>query len=144
MAFRFWSVFLLVVCSYPIAHGQCKSHATHPLSDAQSPCPPSTIHSVPEKNGVLRGTVVDPADAPIPAFVFVHSDVRNNKIAAQIPVRSDGTFEVILGPGLYDLFVGYTAFQPIAKVIDIKSGKTSHLKLTMKLDEKHLESVLVK
>ena len=144
MAFRFWSVFLFAVCSYQVAYSQCTSKsATHPLADAESQCPSSAVHAIPEKNGVLRGNVVDPMDAPIPAFLFIHSNASGNNIAAQVPVNSDGTFQIDLAPGLYDLFVGYTAFQPIAKIIEIKSGKTSHLKLSMKLDEKHLETVLV-
>ena len=130
MAFRFWIVLFLAVFSYCTTRGQC-------------PPAPCLAHPDAENKGLLRGEIVDPADAPIPAFVFVHSDLRTSKIAAQIPISSDGTFQINLAPGLYDLFVGYTAFQPIARVVEIKSGKTTHLKLAMKLDEKHLQPVLV-
>ena len=93
----------------------------------------------PEKDGALQGQIVDPAGAAIQAFVLVHSD-RWNKINKQIPVSKYGEFQVQLAPGLYDFFVASPGFLPIARVIEIKSAKPTSLKLTMKIDEEHLQA----
>ncbi len=143
MVFLRCNVAFLIAFSCTIAQGQCPARSTNSTADsAQSQCAGISTRSTAPIEGLLRGSVVDPADAPIPAFILLHSDHRDNKIAAQVPVKSDGTFQLKLAPGLYDLFVGYSAFLPIAKVVEIKSDRTTHLKLTMKLDEKHLEIVL--
>jgi hypothetical protein len=144
MAFRLWYVMFLIAFSCTIAQGQCAAGLTHTTADtAQDPCSTHGTHVASAKEGLLRGSVVDPAGAPILAFILVHSDLRDYKITTQVPIKPDGTFQLDLAPGLYDLFVGYSAFLPIAQVVEIKSGRTTHLKLTMKLDEKHLETVLV-
>jgi hypothetical protein len=144
MAFSLWYIVFLITFPCTIAQCQCPPGSTHSTADsAQSPCAANPTHATVPKEGLLRGTVVDPADAPIPAFILIHSDLRDNKITTQVPIKPDGTFQLTLPPGLYDLFVGYSAFLPIAKLVEIKNGKTTHLKLTMKIDEKHLESVLV-
>jgi hypothetical protein len=142
MAFCLRYIFFFVVCSCALARGQCAAGTTQ-ATTIQDLCAGNPTHAAPQKDGLLQGNVVDPADAPIPAFILVHSDHHDNKIAARIPVKADGTFQLSLAPGLYDLFVGYTAFLPIARVIEVRSGKTLHLKLAMKLDEKHLENMLV-
>jgi hypothetical protein len=144
MVFRRCNVAFLIAFLCTIAQSQCPARSTNSTAEsAQSLCGGISTRSAAPVDGLLLGSVVDPADAPIPAFILVHSDHRDNKINAQVPVKPDGTFQLNLAPGLYDLFVGYSAFLPIAKVVEIKSGRTTHLKLTMKLDEKHLETVLV-
>ena len=92
----------------------------------------------PEKNGVLGGQIQDRAGATIQAFVLVHSD-RGNKIDKQVPVDKEGEFKIELAAGLYDFFVASPGFLPIAKVIEIKGGRQTTLKLTMKVDEEHLQ-----
>jgi hypothetical protein len=143
MACRFWLFSLMVALTCETAFCQCRVNPDHAAIDHQGQCKSSGVHAAAEKDGVLRGNIVDRMDAPIPAFLFVHSNVGQDRIATQIPVNSEGSFEINLPPGLYDLFVGYTSFVPIALIVEIKSGKKTHLNLTMKLDEKHLESVLV-
>jgi len=93
----------------------------------------------PEKNGVLAGHIHDRAGATIQAFVLVHSD-RGNKIDKQVRVDKDGEFKIELAPGLYVFFVASPGFLPIAKVIEIKGGRPTTLKLTMKVDEEHLQN----
>jgi len=100
-------------------------------------------HPPSQTQGTLRGRVVDPADAPLPAFVLIHSE-RDNTNNQHVSLQPDGTYELNLAPGFYDVFVAHYDFLPIAKLIEIKSGKTTHLKLTMKIDEKHNPPTLVK
>ena len=88
---------------------------------------------------MLAGQIQDRVGATIQAFVLVHSD-RGNKIDKQVPVDKEGEFTMELAPGLYDFFVASPGFLPIAKVIEIKDGKRTTLKLTMKVDEEHLQN----
>jgi hypothetical protein len=122
MPFRVCFFLLLAVFAGSTARTQIAGNSTTP---------------VPQKD-VLRGSIEDPAGAAIQAFVLVHSD-RWNKINAQVSVSKYGEFQIQLSPGLYDLFVASPGFLPIALVVEIKDGSPTTLKLTMKIDEDHLQ-----
>lgn len=120
---RFSTILLLALATGSITHAQVAAGTSHLAS---------------EKDGSLRGNIVDKSGAAIQAFVLVHSD-RWIKINSQIPVNKNGEFEIQLEPGLYDLFVASPGFLPIARVIEIKSEAPTNLNLTMQLDEEHLQ-----
>jgi hypothetical protein len=127
MAFRVCLFFLLAVFVGSTARAQTADKSTT---------------SVPQKAGLLRGSIGDPEGAAIQAFVLVHSD-RWKKINAQVAVSKYGEFQIQLSPGLYDLFVASPGFLPIAQIVEIKNGSPTNLKLTMKIDEEHLQSACI-
>lgn len=93
----------------------------------------------------FKGTVKDSSDTPISsAMVMIHWDsVRSNvgltsnvgiKEDLVIRTKVDGTFNVDLPPGFYDVFAAATSFSPKCRKIRLKPGEAQEITLRMNLD----------
>lgn len=91
------------------------------------------------EEGRLRGDVADAAEnVPIKyAYVLVHSDSGKGDVPAKLDER--GQFELMLSPGLYDVFVAASGFAPVSKKIEISRNHTTIFKPRLKPDEEHLQ-----
>jgi len=81
--------------------------------------------------GRLRGTVRDGTGAIVPgaAILIQHWQPGNNG-KHWVPINEplvytdfQGQFSVQLPPGLYDVFISYSALSPVAKKTKVESGK---------------------
>ncbi|HKF47083.1 MAG TPA: hypothetical protein VKB38_06970 [Terracidiphilus sp.] len=88
-------------------------------------------------HGVLNGSLIDNGGAAIQAFVLIHSDRAGNPINKALAVSEYGEFKTDLSPGLYDVFIAFPGYKPVAKLVEIKPGKRATLKLVMEIDEEH-------
>jgi hypothetical protein len=90
----------------------------------------------------LRGVVTDSSSGAIPgAMVLIHWDsagstvglTDNVGIKAHLVIRTkaDGTFDVDLPSGFYDVFAAATAFSPTCRKVRMKAGETQEIKLRL-------------
>ena len=91
--------------------------------------------------GRLIGDVADKAEnAPISkAFMLVHRPDGQKDVIVKV---SDGRFDLSLVPGLYDVFVAASGFEPSCKKMKISQGQTAVFKARLEPDTQHLESRL--
>jgi hypothetical protein len=96
---------------------------------------PITAHAqTPAATCALHGRVADSLGAAVSkAFVLVHS-FRWEEMNQQVKLDENGEFTLQLKPGFYHLFVGYAAFIPYAKVVDLRQCKPLVLKIKLNVD----------
>jgi hypothetical protein len=93
----------------------------------------------------LKGIVTDSSRGAIPsAMVLIHWDsagstvglTSNVGIKADLVIHSkaDGTFDVDLPSGFYDVFATATAFSPTCRKVRMKAGETQEIKLQLKVE----------
>lgn len=93
----------------------------------------------------FKGTVMDSLDTPIPAaMILIHWDSAGSTVGLTtnvgikedlvIRTKHDGTFEVDLPPGFYDVFVAAMAFSPTCRKIRMKLGEGLGVTLRMTAD----------
>jgi hypothetical protein len=93
----------------------------------------------------FKGTVKDASDTPISgAIVLVHWDSAGSSVGLAdnvgiradltIETKDDGSFNVDLPPGFYDIFAAARAFTPTCRKVRIKLGKAVDVVLRMKAD----------
>src|SRR6266853_1848965 len=73
--------------------------------------------------GRLSADVADAHDIPIPyAFVMAHSGYSKKDGEAKLN-QDDDRFEIVLEPGIYDVFIAAAGFAPMCKAVEIFPGK---------------------
>ncbi len=93
----------------------------------------------------LKGIVTDAPGAAIAnAMVLIHwdSDGSTVGLASNVGIKedlvmrtkADGTFEVDLPPGFYDIFTSAMAFSPACRKVRMKGSETQEIKLRLKPD----------
>jgi hypothetical protein len=93
----------------------------------------------------LKSIVTDSSGAAIAnAMVLIHWDSAGSTVglASNVGIKedlvmrtkADGTFNVDLPPGFYDLFATATAFSPTCRKVRTKGGETQEIKLRLKPD----------
>jgi hypothetical protein len=93
----------------------------------------------------FRGTVTDSSETPISAaMVVIHWDSAGSTVGLTtnvgikdnlvIRTKGDGTFQVDLPPGFYDVFVAAMAFSPTCRRIRVKGGEGLEVTLRMNAD----------
>jgi hypothetical protein len=94
-------------------------------------------------NGVLSITVsVGETHTPFGgAFVFVRGHRRwpDGEWSDALTPTKDGYFQLILSPGLYDVFVSRGSTFPSCKRFAITAGHAEHYDANLKIDEEHME-----
>ncbi|HKW75564.1 MAG TPA: carboxypeptidase-like regulatory domain-containing protein [Terriglobales bacterium] len=94
------------------------------------------------KPGTLKGVITDPNGA-----IIVEATIRvqhwtfdkdmhhpREKCDDELYTDDAGRFAISLQPGDYDVFIAYPGMSPVAKKIEIKSGKTATLNRQLKFD----------
>lgn len=92
--------------------------------------------------GTLTGVITDPVGAIVQgATIRVQHWVFDKYMHhpretcdAEVYTDDAGRFSVSLPPGEYDIFIGYPSMSPVAKKIEIKSGKATTLNRQLKFD----------
>jgi hypothetical protein len=93
----------------------------------------------------FKGAVTDASDTPTAgAMVLIHWDPAGSTIGLTtnigikqdlvIRTRQDGSFQVDLPPGFYDVFVAATAFTPVCRKIRVKPGQNLETSFRMNAD----------
>jgi hypothetical protein len=93
----------------------------------------------------FKGTVKDSSDTPISgAMVLVHWDSAGSTVGLAdnvgiradltIHAKDDGSFNVDLPPGFYDVFTAARAFTPTCRKVRIKPGNAVSVVLRMSAD----------
>jgi hypothetical protein len=94
-----------------------------------------------DATGTFRGVVRDPdgaivADATI---LIQHWQLKDGSLSHPLPLReplvytdSQGRFSVQLPPGIYDVFISFPIFSPIAKQVRIEAGRKTKVKCDLR------------
>ena len=84
-----------------------------------------------EPTGTIAGTVTDQVAAVLPkATVTVKN--RDTNATRVVATAADGTFSVpSLAPGSYDVLVELTGFQPTVTPVDVATGSTTAVKISL-------------
>ena len=94
-----------------------------------------------ESSGTLHGVVMD-----FPGAVIPNASIRVEhwELEARFPptpqgdslvtASQDGSYAMSLKPGLYDVFVSFANFSPVAKKVKVEAGKRSEFTLKLELD----------
>jgi uncharacterized membrane protein len=93
----------------------------------------------------LKSIVTDSSGAAIAsAIVLIHWDPAGSTVGLAsnvgikedrvVRTKEDGTFELDLPPGFYDIFATATAFSPTCRKVRMKGSETQEIKLRLNLD----------
>ena len=84
----------------------------------------ASSQSASSATGVLKGRVIESYEhARVGyAYVLVH---RRGVLDQKVDADAQGEFKVELVPGVYDVFVSSSGFEPACRKIEIRVGKTS-------------------
>jgi hypothetical protein len=91
--------------------------------------------------GTLHGVVMDFTGAAIPnaSIRIEHWELGTGippilKEDSLVTTGQDGSYAVGLNPGLYDVFVSFSTFSPVAKKVRVEAGKPSEYSPKLQLD----------
>jgi hypothetical protein len=89
--------------------------------------------------GRLSVDVADAQDVPIPyAFVLAHSSYGKKDGEAKLN-QDDDRFEIVLEPGIYDVFIAAAGFAPVCKAVEIFPGQKIVVKARLLPDHENLQ-----
>ena len=83
--------------------------------------------------GAIAGTVTDQVAAVLPkaTVTVTNKDTGNTRI---VQTGNDGSFSVpSLAPGMYDVIVEASGFQPVVTPVQVATGQTTSVRLTMQV-----------
>lgn len=91
--------------------------------------------------GTLGGRITDPAgavvaDVPVRIQHWEADKLHRFAVAEDSLLKTDrdGCYSVVLKPGLYDVFITFPSFSPIAKRIKVEGGETADFSPKLKFD----------
>ena len=86
--------------------------------------------------GTIAGTVIDQVAAVLPKATVTVTN-KDTGASRVVQTAADGTFSVpSLPPGFYDVIVEAAGFQPTVTPVDVTTGATTTVKVTLQVSSR--------